>query len=348
MKLSLIGRSSFFKLLLVCCLAVFICVGCGGGGKSSGAAPDNNQTDNENEDNSGANPTLSSITVSPANPNITVGDTQQFNATGTYSDNTTKNLTDSVTWTSSSTAVATIASGGFATAVKAGITTITATSGSVSGVTTLAVDSNNSDNSMSYLLILKDGDRIKSEAYSVTKRDGLPDITSTLTNYLWCSGHSTVSEVDTLKLYNFSKGFDNYDEYSISNIAYINGQLRIYKTYVYSKQNSLEFTNHFSPYWISQANVEPDQMVNYSYTFTNMYYDNTIVNVSISDVQYAGITTRYGYYPDCLKYTITTNQSTLPEPLVENYWLANGIGTVAIESSGTGWKTFTEYKYTFY
>jgi hypothetical protein len=88
--------------------------------------------------------TLSSIEVTPANPGIAFGSTQQFTATGTYSDNTTQNLTTSVTWDSQSKSVATISnaagSNGLATSVSPGPTTISATSGSISGFTVLSVD----------------------------------------------------------------------------------------------------------------------------------------------------------------------------------------------------------------
>jgi type IV pilus assembly protein PilY1 len=84
-------------------------------------------------------PTLVSITVTPANQTIDVGQTEQYTATGTYSDGSTLNLTAEVTWTSTTTSVATIASGGLASAVAAGSTTIGATLDSVSGSTTLTV-----------------------------------------------------------------------------------------------------------------------------------------------------------------------------------------------------------------
>jgi uncharacterized protein YjdB len=75
---------------------------------------------------------LQSIAVSPASPSIAAGGTQQFTATGTYSDNSTKNITTSVTWKSSNAAFATIgATTGLATGVAAGTTQITATQGSI-------------------------------------------------------------------------------------------------------------------------------------------------------------------------------------------------------------------------
>ena len=83
--------------------------------------------------------TLTSITVTPANPSISKGGTQQFTATGTYSDSTTANLTGQVTWTSGTPAKATITGAGLATGVAAGTSTITATLGSVSGSTVLTV-----------------------------------------------------------------------------------------------------------------------------------------------------------------------------------------------------------------
>jgi hypothetical protein len=91
----------------------------------------------------GTNPTpvpnLVSITVTPVNQNICVGTQLQFTATGHYSDNTTKDLSSSVTWNSSLTGAATINSAGNATTVGAGTTTITATSGNISGYTQLTV-----------------------------------------------------------------------------------------------------------------------------------------------------------------------------------------------------------------
>ena len=86
---------------------------------------------------------LVSIAVTPTNPSIVLGTTEQFTATGTYSDNSTRNLTTLVTWSSSAKSVATISnagrSKGKATSVAAGTTTITARSRGISGSTALTV-----------------------------------------------------------------------------------------------------------------------------------------------------------------------------------------------------------------
>ena len=84
-------------------------------------------------------PALVSIAVTPASASIPLGLTQQFTATGTYSNGSTQNLTSSVTWSSSSTATATIGNTGLATSVTQGSTTITATLGGASGTAALTV-----------------------------------------------------------------------------------------------------------------------------------------------------------------------------------------------------------------
>src|SRR5215467_12986736 len=82
--------------------------------------------------------TLSSIAVTPASPaHLKVGSTQQFTATGTFSDGSMSDISTSVTWTSGTPATATISATGLATGVAAGTTSITASQGTVTspGVT---------------------------------------------------------------------------------------------------------------------------------------------------------------------------------------------------------------------
>ena len=85
---------------------------------------------------------LVSIAVSPSNPSISVGTTEPFTATGTFSDNSTQTLA-SVTWTSSDTTIATISNDasdrGNAVAVATGSATVSACTGSLCGSTTVTV-----------------------------------------------------------------------------------------------------------------------------------------------------------------------------------------------------------------
>jgi len=87
---------------------------------------------------------LTNIIVSPANQFIAVSSNQQFTATGYFSDGSFQILTNgsggtNLLWSSSSTNVATINTNGVATGLTNGMTTITATSGGVSGNASLTV-----------------------------------------------------------------------------------------------------------------------------------------------------------------------------------------------------------------
>jgi uncharacterized protein YjdB len=108
---------------IVAVLGLLSLVGCSSGNSGGGSSA----------------PVLQSITVTPAAPTLAVGSTQQFQATGHYSNSTTKNLTSSVTWTSSTPANASITAGGLATGVHFGMTTITAASSGISGTTTVTI-----------------------------------------------------------------------------------------------------------------------------------------------------------------------------------------------------------------
>ena len=88
-------------------------------------------------------PTLVSIGVAPVNPTIVMGSTEQFTATGTYSDQSMQDLTKAVTWGSTSQGVATISnsagSNGLATSAGVGSTMISATTGAINVTTKLTV-----------------------------------------------------------------------------------------------------------------------------------------------------------------------------------------------------------------
>src|SRR5271169_1593782 len=110
------GETDRMKRLLLAflLLGVSLFVGCGGSAGSSTTPP--------------PTVTLLSIAVSPASPSINVSAMQQFTATGTFSDGSTKDLTATANWASVTSSVATINAAGLATGVAAGTTNITATS----------------------------------------------------------------------------------------------------------------------------------------------------------------------------------------------------------------------------
>jgi len=88
--------------------------------------------------------TLQTISVAPVSVSIPLGKTQQFSATGTFSDNTTQDLTSDATWISSNTLISTVSntvgSKGLATTLKTGTAAISAQfSGVTSNSATLTV-----------------------------------------------------------------------------------------------------------------------------------------------------------------------------------------------------------------
>ena len=122
-------------LLLPRIIAVlfFVLLGGCGGGESPATAP-----------GGAANATLPaslvSIAVTPANLSLAPGASGQVTAIGTYSDGTTQDLSAAVTWTSSG--VVQVSATGLASSPDPGLTgtaTIIATSGAISGFTSLTV-----------------------------------------------------------------------------------------------------------------------------------------------------------------------------------------------------------------
>ena len=107
----------------IACL--LFCVGCG----SSKSTPSQPVT-----------PTLQSISVTPSTSTLWVAlNTQQFKATGNYSDGSTKDLTSTAQWSASSPNIVMVDKNGLATPVSAGSATIWAASGTVSGTGAVAV-----------------------------------------------------------------------------------------------------------------------------------------------------------------------------------------------------------------
>jgi hypothetical protein len=82
---------------------------------------------------------LSSITVTPANGTAAVGATLAYTATGNFADGTSMDITGTSIWTSATIGVGTITSNGLANALSAGVTIITATSGTKTGTAKLTV-----------------------------------------------------------------------------------------------------------------------------------------------------------------------------------------------------------------
>jgi type II secretory pathway component GspD/PulD (secretin) len=91
--------------------------------------------------------TLKSISVTPSSASIAPGTSQNFTATGTYSDGSTQDITSASVWTSSNATDAAINSGsGVATGVAAGTASITAKQGGAGTPVSIAAGSLNAIN----------------------------------------------------------------------------------------------------------------------------------------------------------------------------------------------------------
>jgi len=122
------GRvTAAIPLVLLLSLAI-AASGCGGGSSAATAPP-------------AVTKTLTSISISPPGPTIALGQSQQFTATGTFSDNSKQDVTRTVTWSSTEPSVASISQSGLALGKLVGGTKLTATSGSVTASDTLTVGS---------------------------------------------------------------------------------------------------------------------------------------------------------------------------------------------------------------
>ena len=88
--------------------------------------------------------TLVSIVITPANTSVPSGSTQQFTATGTFSDGTTQDVSINAHWSSSVATVATIANApsvaGLATTYNTGVTTIGANAHGITATTSLGAN----------------------------------------------------------------------------------------------------------------------------------------------------------------------------------------------------------------
>jgi hypothetical protein len=121
-----IQKVRFEKNLTVLFLLAMCLSGCGGNSLPGAATP-------------GATKILRSLSISPANPVLTLGSSQQFTVTGSFSDGSRQDMTQKVSWNSTQPAIAAINSSGMAVSKQSGTTMVSAASGAVSSSTNLTV-----------------------------------------------------------------------------------------------------------------------------------------------------------------------------------------------------------------
>jgi hypothetical protein len=216
--------------------------------------------------------TLASIAVMPASSSVPSGETDQFNAVGTYSDNSTHDLTSQASWASSATSVATIsgASGsqGLATGVGQGTATISATVGGVTGSTTLTVGSA----VLKSLTVNPANPMVEignSEQFSATGTFS-DNTTQDLTTFVnWASGTASVASVSNTS---GSQGLATGVTKGSSNIeATLDG---------ITGSTVLSVTPLLQSIEISPANPSVPKGVNQQFTATGVYSDHSTANLT--------------------------------------------------------------------
>ena len=91
----------------------------------------------------GGSASLTGLIVTPPAATVIVSKTQSLQATGSFSDGSSKDLTASVTWSSADATTASVSPAGVVTGAATGVTTVTAQSGSFSASTQITVTSAN-------------------------------------------------------------------------------------------------------------------------------------------------------------------------------------------------------------
>jgi trimeric autotransporter adhesin len=140
-------------------------------------------------------PQLTSISIGPPNPTVTVGQTQQMDATGVYDDNSRSPITKQSDWTSSDTAVAMVSSSGLVTGVSIGTSTISAYDLGYSASTTVTV----TDANLVSISVTPTGATInpgQSQQFTATgllQSGNTVDLTNAVT---WTSSNTSVATID--------------------------------------------------------------------------------------------------------------------------------------------------------
>ena len=121
------GAAALIRLVLMLSFAATLS-GCGGMPPGMGTSTP-----------ASANKSLTSISLSPVAATVALGQSQQFTATGVFSDGSKQDLTQVVSWSSAPPSVASISQSGLVLGKLTGSATITARSGTITASDTLVI-----------------------------------------------------------------------------------------------------------------------------------------------------------------------------------------------------------------
>jgi len=210
---------------------------------------------------------LTSIAISPSNPSIVFGSKLQFNATGTYSDGSTRDITATAAWSSSSPGIATVNATGLVTSVDEGTTTIQATQNGVTGSTQLSVAG-----SAVSIVLTTDDQSIRMQAQPGT-------------SFATASGGNNVVYVDEAETYQpiegFGASFTDSAAYLLNEVASPKSSLNMVMSDLFTRSgNGIGLSFMRTPMGASDIARSI-----YSYDDNNGQADITLANFSIAHDQ---------------------------------------------------------------
>ena len=217
----------------------------------------------------------------------------------------------------------------------------------------LGSDKNGSPIKKYFPIYLKDGDKWKTESKSVTQiKNQSKKITSNATMYSWVDGSENISGQKCKKIYFSASGFykENVPPTKVSNlisyVALIGNEYRTYRMDQIMKDKTVNQMVH-DPYSVLYIVLEQGKI--YSHDFKFYSSGQTIENSTTYEmVGFENISTSFGKYKNCLKYTKIRKTQFPGFEIKETIWAAQNLGIVKTVTEGPVSKAVTEYFTTYY
>ena len=263
---------------------------------------------------------LDAIAITPQDAELPAGFTQQYEAVGTFSDNSIQDITPLATWESSNTNFASIDNTGLATTLASGSTTITGTWQGLASSTNLLVTPAilNSITITPEVTTIAQGTTVQFQAEGKYSDDRIEDITDMVN---WQSADNSIAIIDNKGL---AEGIAT-GQVEISATLDVNGS-------TFSDTFVLRITDAF----IQSIRVTPENSTiqageELQYTATGTFSDNTQQDIT-RDVTWLSSNPSAGsiiYYGVSGGLFTSTCESTGPCTTIIEAFINTGIGNVS-------------------
>lgn len=211
-----------------------------------------------------------------------------------------------------------------------------------------------------YFYVPQDGDQQGGQVCNHTEINNpdLSDYEETDVDYNWWSGTEMVSGVLTLKRYSSIDGF-GANHHSITYQAVIDNELRTYKQDYYLEGTLKVGSVVYDPYLAVPLDLMPGQTFTTAFTVRKSDDDYPYqVEKTYSEVAHLteALTTYFGTYDDCIRFTITTEYTFTNFPALSSMeesmeWYCRGAGIVrqqSIREGEDGYTVTSDYDLSYY